>query len=55
LHDPGAVSVLLRKPYGECLFVFEAGYARNALSQFDGGSAWPRADFQKVTAQIRAA
>jgi len=50
LHDAGAVSVLLRKPRGEGMVVFEAGHARDAFSQFGGGSARPRANFQKVIA-----
>jgi hypothetical protein len=53
LHDAGAV--LLRKPYGECMVVFETGYARNALSQLGRGGARPRANFEKVIAQVRSA
>jgi hypothetical protein len=47
--------MLLRKPRGEGVVVFEAAYARNALSQFGSGSAWPGANFEKVIAQIGAA
>ena len=52
LHDAGAVSMLLRKPYRECMVVFETGYARNAISQFWRSGAGSRANFQKVIAQI---
>ena len=55
LHDVGAVSALLRKARGECMVVFETGYAGNAFSQFGSGSASSCADFQKVIAQIGAA
>src|SRR6266436_6429108 len=55
LHDAGAVSMLLRKLYGECMVVFETGYARNALSQLGSGGPWPGANFEKVIAQVRSA
>jgi len=50
LHDAGVVSALLRKPRGKRMIVFEAGHARNSLSQFDSGSAWSSANFQKMIA-----
>jgi hypothetical protein len=53
LHDAGAV--LLRKPYGEGMVIFETGYARNALSQLGSGGAWASANFEKVISQIGAA
>ena len=55
LHDAGAFTDLLRKPCGECMVVFETGYARNAPSQFGCGGARPRANFEKVIAQVRSA
>ncbi len=55
LHNASAVSVALRKSCGECMVIFETGYARNALSQFGRGGAWPGANFEKVIAQIGAA
>ena len=55
LHDAGAVSMLSRKPYSECMVVFEAGYARNAISQLGSGGTWASANFEKVIAQIGTA
>ena len=55
LHDAGAFSMLLRKPYRECMVVFETGYARNALSQLGRGGTWTRANFEKVISQIGVA
>jgi len=55
LHDAGAVSILLHKPNGGRMIVFEAGHASDEFSQFGGGSARASPDFEKVIAQIGAA
>ena len=55
LHNASAVSVALRKSCGECMVVFETGYARIAPSQLSRGGAWACANFQKVIAHVRSA
>jgi len=55
LHDAGATSVLSRYFDGKKMVVLKTDDATGAFSQFRGGGACPRADFQNVIAHIGAA
>jgi len=52
LHNSRTGTVSLRKTKGRHMIIFEAGYARNAFSQFGGGGARPSPYFQEVLAQL---
>jgi hypothetical protein len=55
LHDAAAIAVPLCKFSGKELVVFKTDDVTGAFSQFRGGGACPRADFQNVIAHIGAA